>query len=384
MRLDAAAARAGGIPGNHALTTVADILAAVDRMAPFRLAADWDNVGLLLGERERPVRRVLVALNVSEPVCQEADRIKADAILAHHPLLRKGITRLTSETRSGRLALACLASRRAVIAAHTNLDFAAGGLCDILGEAVGLEDLVPLEASPGPDRSKIVVFVPADALDVVRAAAFAAGAGHIGNYTECGFAVEGQGTFLPGAGARPAVGRVGRPSAVREHRLEVVVDARRAGAVTAAIARAHPYEEPAIDVYPLLPALLAAGLARVGRFKRPRRLANLVAATKKVLHLARIPVVGRPDGLIERVAVSTGGGNSLGEAVAAAGCQAYLTGELKYHEGEDLAAAGVAVILGGHYRTERVPLETWARRFAKTVDVEVRMSRAERDTLRIQ
>jgi dinuclear metal center YbgI/SA1388 family protein len=365
------------------MTTVGDILAAVDRLAPFRLAADWDNVGLLVGERERRVRRLLVTLDVTESVCDEADAFRAECILAHHPLIRKGISRLTSDTRPGRLALRCLAQRRAVIAAHTNLDFAAGGLCDILAESLGLEITGPLIASPPDAAYKVVVFVPETDLEAVRAAAFAAGAGRIGAYAECGFSVEGTGTFLPGAGARPTLGKVGRPSAVREHRLEVLCEERSLGRVTAAIARAHSYEEPAIDIYPLRPAPAEAGAGRVARFARPRRLADVCAAVKKALRLRTIPFAGDPGRKIERVAICTGGGNSLGEAVAAAGCQAYLTGELKYHETQDLAAAGIAVILGGHHRTERIPLETWAKRFAKEVDVDLRLSRSEADAIRL-
>lgn len=366
------------------MSTVSDVLGVIDRLSPFRLAEDWDNVGLLLGDAGREVRRVLVCLDVREAVCEEAERVGAELVLAHHPLFIKGIQRLTSETRAGRLALRLLRDRRALVAAHTNLDSAAGGLCEILADMISLQDLEPLAAAPAQTQYKVVVFVPAENLEEVRAAAFAAGAGGIGAYTECGFALEGTGTFLPGEGAEPAVGEKGRRNEVREMRFETVVDARRLGAVLAAAARAHPYEEPAIEVYPLHAPPTGVGLGRIGRFPQPRRLAALADGVRDILGLGAIHYAGEPDRPIERVAVVTGGGGSLCDAVATAGCDAYLTGELNYHQVEDLAARGVAVILGGHYRTERIPLDAWAVRLAKETDVEVVASESEEEALTLR
>ncbi|MGB2754149.1 MAG: Nif3-like dinuclear metal center hexameric protein [Phycisphaerae bacterium] len=376
------------------MTTIADILAAVDRLAPFRLAEEWDNVGLLLGDAAWPVRRVLVSLDVTETVCDEAERLEADCLLAHHPFLFKDVSRVTAETRAGRFALRLAAGQRAVIAAHTNLDAAQGGLCDLLAERAGLTDLEPLHAEPLERTYKVVVFVPAGDLESVRLAAFDAGAGRIGAYTECSFAAEGEGTFFAGEGTSPAVGAKGDRSAIPEHRLEVLAAESRVGAVVAAIGQAHSYETPAIDVYPLkdLPGEAGpvvenishyrAGLGRVGRLKKPKTAGQLADDIKRALGLQAIQVAGERSARVERVAVNTGSGSGLVEAVRAAGCQAYLAGELKYHEAQALAAEEIAVILGGHYETERVPLEDWTPRLAEAVDVEVRLSESERGTLR--
>jgi len=382
------------------MTTIADIVRAVDRLAPFRLAEEWDNVGLLLGDAAWPVRRVLVSLDVTETVCDEAERLEADCLLAHHPFFLKGLPRVTAETRAGRFALRLAAGRRAVIAAHTNLDAAQGGLCDLLAERAGLTDIEPLRAEPVERTYKVVVFVPVADLESVRLAAFDAGAGRIGAYTECSFAAEGEWTFFAGEGTKPTVGTRGKRSAMAEHRLEVVVEEARLGAVVAAIGRAHSYETPAIDVYPLkgLPAQhpaegeagpvvenishYRAGLGRVGRLKKPKTAGQLADDIKRALGLAGVQVAGERSARVERVAVNTGSGSGLVEAVRAAGCQAYLAGELKYHEAQALAAEGIAVILGGHYETERVPLEDWTPRLAEAVDVEVRLSESERETLR--
>ena len=376
------------------MTTVADVVDAVDRLAPFRLAETWDNVGLLLGDPQREVRRLLVSLDVTEAVCDEAERAGAEALLAHHPLIFKGLERLTPETPTGRLALRLAGAGRAVIAAHTNLDAAEGGLCDILAGMIGLEHTEPLQAARAAPRYKVVVFVPesdpsipasrdaGQVLEAVQAAAFAAGAGRIGDYTHCGFSTAGAGTFLPGEGAEPAVGRKGRRNRAPEHRFETLVDGRRLGAVLAAVARAHPYEEPAIDVYPLHTPPAGAGLGRVGRLSDCRTLTRLADTVKEALDARAIHVAGDPETVVETVGVCTGSGGGLAGAVAAAGCRAFVTGELKYHEVQDLAARGIGVILGGHYRTERAPLEAWAPRLAEVLDVEVRMSESEQDPLR--
>jgi dinuclear metal center YbgI/SA1388 family protein len=368
--------------------TVRDVVAAVDRLAPWRLAEAWDSVGLLLGDPDWPARRVLVALDVSEAVCQEAERLRADLVFTHHPLMLKDLDRVTSQTRQGRLALRLAGGRRALVAAHTNLDSAEGGLCDQFARLVGLVDLEPLRAAGQDEHYKVVVFTPESDLEAVRAAAFAAGAGRIGPYSECSFSAPGTGTFRPEEGARPAVGSRGRRSAVPEHRLEVVAEADRLGAVLAAIARAHSYETPAIDVHPLVSVPLGAGLGRIGRLEKPKTLAAFAEKVKRAIRRPTIGVVGLRARRIERVALLTGSGGGLVEAVLQARhrgrpVDCYLTGELKFHEVQDLAAAGVSVVLGGHYETERVPLEAWTPRLAEALPgVQVRLSESEQAVIR--
>jgi dinuclear metal center YbgI/SA1388 family protein len=360
------------------------VVAAVDRLAPFEGAEPWDNVGLLLGDAAAPARRILVCLDVGEAVCQEADRIGADVVLAHHPLLFKEFRRLTSETRAGRLALRLATSGRACIAAHTNLDAAPGGLCDQLAWKVGLAQVGPLASEGRERRHKVVVFVPEGDLAAVQAAAFEAGAGCIGRYSECSFAAAGTGTFHPGEGAAPAAGARGTRSGVAEYRLEFIADRPRLGAILAAVARAHSYEEPAIDVYVLEPGPATAGVGRVGRLKKAKTAAEFAEVVKGALGRQAVEVAGRRDRRIERVALVTGSGSGLVESVLAANVDCYLTGELKFHEVQELEAAGVAVILGGHYETERVPLDAWTPRLAEIVDAEVVLSESERSVLSVE
>jgi dinuclear metal center YbgI/SA1388 family protein len=362
------------------MPTVSDVLAAIDRLAPLALAESWDNVGLIFGDGTWPAQRVLVSLDVGEAVIEEAERLAADCLVVHHPLLFKPVSRLTDETRTGRLALRLLAGKRAVIAAHTNLDSAAGGLCDIVGGMAGLEDMTPLQPAILQHHHKIVVFVPEAALEAVRSAAFAAGAGGIGRYSQCSFTVAGTGTFLPGEGARPAVGQPGQRSTVPEVRLEMICPDGRLAAALAAIGRAHPYAEPAIDVFPLHPAPSGMGIGRVGRLTESSTAAALADKVKRALGLAAITLAGDPRVRVERAAVVTGAGSDCIETVIQSGAQAFITGELRLHETQHLAAAGVAVILGGHWATERVPLNLWAPRLAAEVQgAQVVLSQAEVD-----
>ncbi|MBM4016748.1 MAG: Nif3-like dinuclear metal center hexameric protein [Planctomycetes bacterium] len=361
------------------MPTVADVVRAVDRLAPLALAEEWDNVGLVLGEPPWPVRRVLAALDVCDATCAEAERLRADALVVHHPLIFQAVKRLTGDSRSSRVALRLLAARRALIVAHTNLDAAPGGLSDILAQMVGLRDAEPLAPAPSAGKCKIVVFVPEAALEGVRQAAFAAGAGRIGEYAECSFAAAGEGTFRPGEAARPAVGERGRRTRVREFRLEVLADDGRAARIVAAVARVHPYEEPAIDVYPVKAADPWSGVGRVGLLRRPMRAAVFAARVKRILRRRAVALGGPADALIERLALCPGGGGNMVPAVLASGSQAYLTGELAMHQVKELAAAGIASVQAGHYETERIALEGWFPRLAEALaGLDVRLSRKER------
>lgn len=364
------------------MTTVADLVAAVDRVAPFALAEAWDHVGLLLGDEDWPVERVLVALDASDAVVEEAERLGAGALLTHHPLLFKGAERLTGETRYGRLSLRLAEGRRALVAAHTNLDSAEGGLCDRLAEAIGLSHLEPLRAEAGPKRCKLVVFTPEADLATVQSAAFDAGAGRIGRYTECSWRTAGTGTFLPGEDATPTVGERGTRNEADEWRLEMVVPKAALGRVVAAVVRAHSYEEPAVDVYPLEPSPAPAGLGRIGRLKHAVTAAALAERMKAAVRAASVGLGGDPEASVERVAVVSGSGSGMVGSVLASGVDTFVTGELKMHEVQDLAAAGVAVVLGGHYETERVPMEAWAPDLASALDVPVTMSESETGVVR--
>ncbi|MFA4965085.1 MAG: Nif3-like dinuclear metal center hexameric protein, partial [Thermoleophilia bacterium] len=242
---------------------VRDILTAVDRLAPFDLAEPWDHVGLQVGAPDDEVGALLVTLEADDAAFDAAARLGCGLLLAHHPLIFAPLERVTGDDAAGRLALRAAREGVAVIAAHTSLDKAHGGIADIAAGMLGLEAAAPL-APAAADALKLVGFVPVDDADLVRKALFAAGAGVIGEYEHCSWAVEGQGTFFGREGTDPNVGQAGRDETVGELRLEVVFPRRLKRRVVGAYVAAHPYDEPAFDLYPVENEVATLGLGRLG------------------------------------------------------------------------------------------------------------------------
>ena len=213
-------------------------------------AAEWDNVGLLLGELADPAERIMTCLTITPDVVEEAVRERANLIVSHHPILFRGAKRLTSETSDGRVVLPLARAGVAVYSPHTAFDNCVGGINDILCRRLGILTGMPLRPRDGQRQCKLVVFVPDADLKKVSDALFAAGAGRIGEYTECSFRLAGTGTFFATDATNPTVGQKGRREEVAEWRFEVVVPERMVASVVAAMRKAHSYEEPAFDVYP--------------------------------------------------------------------------------------------------------------------------------------
>lgn len=337
---------------------VRDILEAVDRLAPFELAEPWDAVGLQVGSAGAEVRGVLVALEADAAALDAAARLDCQVVLAHHPVLLAPLAQLTDDSAAGAIALRAARDEVAVVVAHTNLDVARGGLGDVFARMLGLEDVRPLAPAP-VDWCKLVGFVPAEAADLVRAAVFAAGGGRIGAYEHCSFAAPGQGTFFAGEGTSPAVGETGRDVAVDELRLEVVFPRRLRRPVIDAYVAAHPYEEPAFDVYEVADEVASLGLGRVGELPRPQVLSQLAADVAAVL---RLPAVRRSAGSereVRKVACVPGSGASLIEA-AAATADVLVTGDVKYHDARRALDLGLGLIDAPHEVVEDACLARWA------------------------
>jgi len=334
-------------------------MAVVDRLAPFDLAEPWDHVGLQVGSPGDKVRGVLVALEVDDATLDEAARQKCDLLLVHHPLIFDALERLSDDSEAGRLALRAARDGVAVIVAHTNLDKAHGGIADLIAELLGLEAAAPL-APAAADALKLVGFVPADDADLVRKAVFAAGAGVIGEYEHCSWAVEGQGTFFGREGAEPTLGRAGHDEAVSELRLEVVFPRRLKRRVTGAYVVAHPYEEPAYDIYPVENEVATLGLGRLGVLPAAQPLAAFAADVAAVLRLPSLRYSGDGARAVKRVAVLPGSG---AEAIARGVAQVadvLVTGDVKYHEARAAQAQGLALVDAPHGVTEQEAVLRWA------------------------
>jgi dinuclear metal center YbgI/SA1388 family protein len=337
---------------------VADLVQAMEVVAPSRFAADWDNVGLLVGDPARPLARVLLTIDCTRAVLEEALRTGCGAIVSYHPPIFVAEKRFVA----GSVAFEAARADVALYSPHTALDVAAGGTNDVLADAIGMIDRAPLrrlgprdgrDGRDGPDGEyKLVTFVPAEHVDAVGRAIFAAGAGRIGKYSSCSFRAQGVGTFFGEDGTRPAVGEAGRLEHAPEVRLETPVPIARVDAVVAALRAAHPYEEPAFDLVRLAAPPPSWGYGRVGAV--PRSTArDLVGRVKEALGVARVTVAGDLEREVTRAAVCAGSGGDFVADAAGAGAGLFLTGEVRHHDALRAVASGVTVVCALHSASER-------------------------------
>jgi dinuclear metal center YbgI/SA1388 family protein len=366
------------------MLTVADLVHYLNQFAPPDLAAEWDNVGLLLGDRSAAVQRIMTCLTVTPDSAAEAVEEGVHLIVTHHPILFRSTKRLTADNAEGRMLLGLARAGVAVYSPHTAFDNTVNGINDVLARRLGLVDVVPLRRQDGRRQCKVVVFVPDADLVRVQDAMFAAGAGHIGQYSECSFRLAGTGTFFGGASANPTVGEKGRREEVSEWRLEAMCDESGVDAVISAMRRAHSYEEPAYDVYPLRPTAAALGVGRVGSLSQPTALAELVRAVKARLQANSVHAVGDLERKVQRVAIVCGaGGELLGDALRQR-ADVFLTGELRFHDYLAAQAQGLALVLPGHYATERCGVEELAAHLQERwPELQVWPSRRERDPVTV-
>jgi len=339
---------------------VADLERVLDELAPFSLAEPWDNSGLQVGDREAAVRKVLVAFDLTPAVLDEAIAEDCTTVVTHHPLLFTPVRSLIASRPLERLLRRIVSAKIDVISCHTNLDSAAGGISDTAAQALGLKGLQPLVPAPAGWR-KFVGFIPVEAVERVASAVFAARAGVIGEYAECAYALNGQGWFTPGAGAQPHVGHQGLPERTPEVRWETVVPHTRVNAVVRAYVQAHPYEEPAFDIYPVEDLLPRAGLGRVGRLVRPSTVTEFAGLIAEAIDVVSLEYSGDGTQTVERVAVVPGSGASLlPEARGLA--DVFVTGDVSYHVADKADDAGLALIVAPHGELEWLGLRRWAPR----------------------
>lgn len=327
----------------------------MDAIAPPSLAQDWDNVGLILGDPTAVVRRVLVCIDLSPRVVEEAIRGKFDFVVAYHPLIFKPIARVRADsTGTDASAFRCARAGIAVYSPHTALDAAEGGTNDVLAALAGMRDARPLEyvEEKGAARCKLVVFVPATDADRVADALFAAGAGRIGAYERCSHRVSGLGTFFGGASTTPTIGARGRLESVEEIRLETVVPSDRVASVVSALRAAHPYEEPAFDVYALKREPIG-GMGRVGPLEKPTSLAELARRLKRATRATCVQLVGDRRQQIDRAVIVAGAAGSLPFRAGLGRSDVVITGEIRHHDALTILRSGASAIALGHWASER-------------------------------
>jgi dinuclear metal center YbgI/SA1388 family protein len=336
-----------------------DVTALLDQWYPPRLAADWDAVGLVCGDPDQEVRRILLAVDPAPAVVAEAVDWGADLLVVHHPLLLSAVHGVAADFPKGRVLHRLIGAGCALFTAHTNADAPADGVNESLALALGVQDPAVIVPDAGDPVDKLVTFVPHENAAEVRAAIVAAGAGAIGDYDSCTFTTEGEGRFRPLDGATPAIGRVGEVEVVAESRIESVFPRTRRREVVAALRSAHPYEEPAFDVLELgdIPPVgsAARGSGRIGALTEPTTLRafaeQVQAALPDTAHGVR--VAGDPERTVHTVAVTSGAGDFLLETVLGTGADVYVTSDLRHHRaGEFLEHQGPALVDVAHWAAE--------------------------------
>ena len=373
------------------MQTIQHLEEAMERIAPSHLAEEWDNVGLLAGERSQPLRRVLLCIDLTEEVLAESIRKNADAVVAYHPPIFKPLARIVDDTPSGRVILGALSSGIAIHSPHTAADATPGGvndwLCEGLGKGSGRPLRNAIESSPH-QACKVVTFAPPEAVEALISRLAECGAGMIGNYSQCSFQTPGTGTFLGGEGSNPVVGVQGELERAPEVRLEMVCGKSALPEVIQRLKDIHPYEEPAYDVYQLegTPSPII-GSGRMLTLDVPETFAVLSEHLRG--HLATGRLTGcetSPGRLHTHIGICAGSGGDLLDDALRAGCSLFVTGEMSHHDVLKAKNSGCAVLLAGHTNTERGWLKVLRKELMKDLrkgdhKVDIDISRADCDPL---
>jgi dinuclear metal center YbgI/SA1388 family protein len=319
-----------------------DVLAVLDGLYPASSAQTWDAVGLVCGDPDQPVSKVLLAVDPTAEVVDEALEWGADLLAVHHPLLLRAVHSVAATTSKGRVVHRLIGGGCGLHVMHTNADSASPGVSDALARVLGLDQLEPLAPAPVHQLDKVVVFVPHDDAEQLIDALAAAGAGEVGDYRRCAWTSAGTGTFTPLPGARPAVGTVGQAEHVGETRVEMVLPRGRRAAVVQALRQAHPYEEPAFDVLELVDLGSGTGIGRVGVLEHPLTLDAFAQHVATVLPgtVQGVRVSGPGEAHVQRVAVCGGAGDDLFDQVRASGADVYLTADLRHHPASEAREHG--------------------------------------------
>lgn len=336
--------------------TVRQFIEVIERIAPLRYAEDWDNVGLLIGDRNDTVSRAMLTIDFTEEILAEAIEKQADLVITYHPVMFHPIQRITADNVPGRILLHTLSHGIQLYSPHTALDATPGGVTDWLADAVGSgyrRPLTPYQNLPESRQVKIVTFVPTSAADRLRDALSSAGAGQIGDYEQCSFNVSGKGTFRGGRHTNPVVGQPGRLEVVDEVRIEMVCPVKGLSALISTLKQFHPYEEPAFDLYPLYP--IPSHKAGVGRrvvLDQPATVAVIAERIKKHLHIESAKITS-PSREVHIIGIVPGAGSAVLDTAIEQGCDLFITGEMAHHRALAAEGLGCSIILTGHTNSER-------------------------------
>jgi dinuclear metal center YbgI/SA1388 family protein len=352
-----------------------------EQWAPRWIAWEQDNPGLQIGDRQRDVSTILIALDPSMQIVDEAIQKKAELLITHHPLFFRPTTSLIADNSTGAIALKLAQHNIALYSAHTNLDFTSDGVSFALARKLHLKNIRFLEPLSNT-IAKIVVYVPPSHLENVSDAMTNAGAGAIGNYSSCTFRLNGKGTFRGSSETNPFIGEKNKLEEIDEVRLEMVCPRKVISTVVSEMRRVHPYEEPAFDIYNIQNTSSNYGMGAVGKLGKPTPLGDFLSKTVKSLKLEGLRYIGNPKKTIQTVAVCGGAGSDLFIKAAQMGADAFVTADIKYHTFKD-AGDEIALIDAGHWETEIAilkPLADYLRKAAAAKNTHLRIFITKKNT----
>lgn len=332
------------------MITIKEVITQLEKLAPPPYQEDYDNNGLLVGNAEEEVRSILLTLDVTEDVIEEAKSKGCNLVIAHHPIIFKGLKRLTGSSYVDKTVIKAIKNDIAIYAIHTNLDNVENGVNYKIAGVIGLQNIRMLAPKKNLLK-KLIVFIPLDATDKVLKAIYEAGAGNIGNYSECSFQLEGTGTFRPNEEANPTIGEPNKLEHVKEKRVEIIFPGYLEGKVLAALEKAHPYEEPAYDLNLLDNYFPKVGSGVMGELENAMDEKVFLAFLKEKMNLSCIrhtPLLGKK---IKKVALCGGSGSFLLKNAVQQAADVFISSDFKYHEFFD-AEGKILIADINHYEGE--------------------------------
>ncbi|MDR2979767.1 MAG: Nif3-like dinuclear metal center hexameric protein [Bacteroidales bacterium] len=334
---------------------IKEILSHLEAKFPLYLQEDFDNSGIQCGDKEQEVTGVLVCFDPSPEVLEEAKEKGANLIISHHPLVFTGLKKIEPVDRIGRIIFKAIENKQVMYAMHTNMDSAAGGGNDLFAQKLGLTNCEVLSPKDSLYQ-KVIFFIPENESAPLKNALFAIGCGCIGRYDHCSYQMTGFGSFRPLQGAQPHTGQVNNMELIEEERVEMIFPANLQRRVIDTIYKYHLYEEPAFDIVKLENKERKAGLGRVGFLPQAMDALQFLEYVKKQMDVNLIRYSGNMDKKIKKVAVCGGGGSSLIQVALRSGADAYVTGDIKYHDfytpEERMMIADIGHFEGEHFIRE--------------------------------
>jgi len=334
---------------------IKEIVSALERFAPLPLQDGFDNAGLQIGLTEAEATGALLCLDVTEAIIDEAITLGYNLVISHHPLIFKGYKSITGKDYVERCILKAIKNDIVIYSAHTNLDNASGGVNFKIAEKIGLKNIRVLSCKED-SLLKLVTFVPFEQANTVRQALFDAGCGNIGNYDSCSYNLEGEGTFRAGEDTHPFCGTIGELHKEKEIRIETILPAFRKNIAIQALIAAHPYEEPAYDLYPLKNIWEQAGAGIIGKLETPEDELDFLKRIKKIFEVGCVKHNSLKNKPVKKVALCGGAGAFLLPDAIRSNADVFITGEIRYHDyfGHENEILMAEI---GHYESEQYTKE---------------------------